>query len=186
MPCRLTACIRDLPDSVVRALAAPTPRAQGGGRPAAGRPRRGGGGTPLGEGGAGVGPGWSLTRWRRGAAGDRAKPRLEGASPRLPRLAENGALPQNGGRELEAAREMAGVSSARMEWRRQRGGRMRAAWAGLGRGHVAGPDWASGFPGFPLVLHEGNAVPVSQPTPRHLKFCYKLCGYRTVLPEPFG
>lgn len=141
MLCRLSACVRDLPDSVVRALAAPALQARGGGRPAAGRTRRGGGGTPLGGGGAGVGTGWSLTRWRRGAAGDRAKPRLEGASPRWPRVAENGALPQNGGCELEAApREMAGVSSARMEWRRHRGGRMRAAWAGLGRSHVAGPD----------------------------------------------
>lgn len=88
MLCRLPACARDLPDSVVRALAAPAPRARGGGRPAAGRRRRGGGGTPLGGGGAGAGPGCSPPRRRRGAAetgpnrGRRASPVGQGIRER--------------------------------------------------------------------------------------------------------
>lgn len=53
----LSACVRDLPDSVVRPLAAPAPRARGGGRPEADRTRRGGGGTPLGGNGTGAGQG---------------------------------------------------------------------------------------------------------------------------------
>lgn len=81
---------------------------------------------------------------------------------------------------------MAGVSSARMEWRRQRRVRMREAGAGLRRGHAARPYWASRFPGFPLELHWGNAVSVSQSIPRYLKFFSELRGYRPVLPEPFG
>lgn len=75
------ACVRDLPGSVVRALAAPAPRARGGERPAAGRRRRGGGVTPLGGGVAGAGPGWSPPRRRRWAAGHRAKLRPEGVFP---------------------------------------------------------------------------------------------------------
>lgn len=65
----------------MRALAAPTPRARGGERPAAGRRRRDGGGTPLGGGGAGAGPGWSPPRRRRWAAGHRAKLWPEGVFP---------------------------------------------------------------------------------------------------------
>lgn len=75
---RLPAFVRDLPDSVVRALAVPAPRARGDRRLTAGRTTRGGGGTPLGGDGAGAGPGWSPLRWRQGAAGDRAEPRPEG------------------------------------------------------------------------------------------------------------
>ncbi|KAJ8782532.1 hypothetical protein J1605_010056 [Eschrichtius robustus] len=77
-----------MPDSVVRALAAPAPRARGGGRPVAGRRRRGGGGTPLGGGGAGAGPGCSPPRRRRGAAetgpnrGRRASPVGQGIRER--------------------------------------------------------------------------------------------------------
>lgn len=154
------ACVRDLPDSVVRALAAPVPRARGGERPAAGRRRRDGGGTPLGGGGAGAGPGWSPPRRRRMGSGTPGQA-VSGGRLSL------GSGPPRAGRHRKMAAASARLRPAK--WRECRV----PGWSGAGRARGAcarrwaGPHcvaWAAA-PGSPLQSREGSAVPAPSESP---------------------
>ena len=146
------ACVRDLPGSVVRALAAPAPRARGGERPAAGRRRRGGGVTPLGGGVAGAGPGWSPPRRRRWAAGHRAKLRPEGVFPSGQALRERDATAKWRSRAHSSAQRNGGSAGCPDEVAQG----VRGAHArGSGRGHVA-------WPGPPLPVSRWRSVSGAQ------------------------
>ena len=148
------ACVRDLPGSVVRALAAPAPRARGGERPAAGRRRRGGGGgvTPLGGGVAGAGPGWSPPRRRRWAAGHRAKLRPEGVFPSGQALRERDATAKWRPRAHSSAQRNGGSAGCPDEVAQG----VRGAHArGSGRGHVP-------WPGPPLSVSRWRSASGAQ------------------------
>lgn len=156
------ACVRDLPGSVVRALAAPAPRARGGERPAAGRRRRGGGVTPLGGGVAGAGPGWSPPRRRRWAAGHRAKLRPEGVFPSGQALRERAATAKWRPRAHSSAQRNGGSAGCPDEVAQG----VRGAHArGSGRGHVA-------WPGPPLPVSRWRSASGTQ---FRVSLCSGLC-----------
>lgn len=133
---RVPACVRDLPDSVVRALAAPAPRSSGRRAACGGQARRGRSGTPLGGGGPGV----------------ESAPPAARDSGRLGRVAARGPLPAGPGRRRPGCRRKMAAASSRLcpaKWRERRV----PGWSGAGcaRGACArgggGATWRARSPG---------------------------------------